>query len=303
MNVLDTPFKQASVSALICLICAALLWQLDDLSVDLLDKKAQSYFDTTITQAGMAYGTTRLINASVSVIMESNLQLQPAGIGLSLAIGQVLDPLNDMAERLSDVLVMAIVSLGVQKLIYEISITAVPLLLAIVLTLVAILGFSGHAKVLLIKSFCLRLGVLLLLLRLCLPISAILNDLMYQHFYKEAITDAKKALTAESDSIKQLADFSHIEPKAKPQTQPHKEQGFFPQWMQGNVLDDTSDFLQQKSSHFKQAFLSKKQYSAALIEHLLTLTYLYMALFLIQVIFLPTALFYLMIRLGQALKI
>lgn len=52
------------------------------------------------------------INATVSVIQQSSVQLEPAEIGLSLAVGQIADPINDMVEKLSNVLVMSITSLG-----------------------------------------------------------------------------------------------------------------------------------------------------------------------------------------------
>ena len=52
------------------------------------------------------------INATVSVIQQSSVQLEPAEIGLSLAVGQIVDPINDMVEKLLNVLVMSITSLG-----------------------------------------------------------------------------------------------------------------------------------------------------------------------------------------------
>lgn len=72
-----------------------------------------------MTKAGVAYGVCRVVNASVSAIKESQIQIEPAGLGVSLAVGQVLDSLDDMTERASDILVTAIVSLGIQKIVYE----------------------------------------------------------------------------------------------------------------------------------------------------------------------------------------
>jgi len=69
-----------------------------------------AYFREAITKAGVAYATCRVLNASVSIVKDSSLQLEPAGVGISLAVGQALDPIDDMTERLSDVLVTAITS-------------------------------------------------------------------------------------------------------------------------------------------------------------------------------------------------
>lgn len=100
---------------LLILVAAFTLFMLPGLRIPLLDQKANAYFSETITQAGIAYGVCRVVNASVSVVKESQLQIEPAGIGVSLAAGQVLDPLDDMTERVSDILITAIISLGMLR--------------------------------------------------------------------------------------------------------------------------------------------------------------------------------------------
>lgn len=298
-QILNTRFKKTVACSILCWLVAALLWLAQGMTTPVMDHQADMYFEDTLKQAGLAYGTTRLLNASVSVVMESNLQVQPAGVGLSLAVGQVLDPLNDMAERLSDVLVMAIVSLGVQKLVYEISLTVVPLVMAFVFIVLAVLVFFSHVKVLLLQNLLLRFAIVLLALRFFLPLSAMINVQLYEHFFSVPITQSKQAIAVESQSIQSLADFSSIQRPANA----YQAEGFWGQLMDTGFLAETSAVLDRKSQQIKQAFLSKQQYAAKLIDHLLALTYLYVALFVIQVIFLPVSLFYCLLRLGQLLKI
>jgi hypothetical protein len=76
-----------------------------------LDTTADDYFRDAITKAGLTYATCRAVNASISIVKESSLQLEPAGVGVSLAVGQALDPIDDMTERLSDVLNKHVVAL------------------------------------------------------------------------------------------------------------------------------------------------------------------------------------------------
>ena len=99
--------------SLLGIMMATILFFSVGFEIPVLDKKANTYFNESISKAGLAYATCRVINASISVIQNSNLQLEPAGVGVSLAIGQALDPIDDMTERLSDVLVTAIVALGI----------------------------------------------------------------------------------------------------------------------------------------------------------------------------------------------
>ena len=296
---LNTSQKKAVAIAIICLLLALLLSQAQGLQAPWLDTQADDYFETTITQAGVAYGTVRLINASVSVIMESKLQVQPAGVGLSLAVGQVLDPLNDMAERLSDVLVAAIVSLGVQKLIYEISVSLVPMLLAMLLLPLALLLCIHQPWARRLQSLLFRGLLILCVLRLFLPLSSMINGLLYQQFFAAPILEAKQAIDYESQSIQSLADFSR---PSRP-VQSNVSQGFWQQWLDTNAIAQSSDFLVQKSDQIKQAFLSKQKYASEIIDHLLRLTYLYVGLFVLQIILLPLALFYMLLRLGQLLQL
>lgn len=288
-SLFDTPLKKSSVYALLSLFMAAALWFSPSITAPVLDEQADTYFESTIKQAGIAYGTVRLINASVSVIMESNLQVQPAGVGLSLAVGQVLDPLNDMAERLSDVLVTAMVSLGVQKLIYEISISFVPAALAIVLVLLAGIGFLKQPFFVRLQQLLIRFAFILLIVRLFLPLSAFINQVIYDDFFAEQITAEKSALRDESEDLQGLADFS------KPQPVKTKTYGF----LSSSIWGETSNYLDEKSVQIKKAFLSKQQYASSLIDHLMTLTYLYVGLFVIQVILLPLALFYALLSLSK----
>ena len=125
---------QPSVAKPILLTLTALaLFMLPGLKLPYVDRTADAYFTDAMTKAGAAYGVCRVVNASVSVIKDSQIQIEPAGLGVSLAAGQILDPLDDMTERASDILITAIVSLGIQKIAYELSVAFAPAVIAICL--------------------------------------------------------------------------------------------------------------------------------------------------------------------------
>lgn len=77
-----------------------------------LDATAQSYLAEASFDSGKTYLAVRGLNAVVSVLQESQVSISPAGVGVNLAVGQVLDPLDDMTERLSDVLVLSTAVVG-----------------------------------------------------------------------------------------------------------------------------------------------------------------------------------------------
>ena len=121
-------------------VVAVILFCLPGLRLPYLDQNADVYFTKAISKAGTAYAICRGINAGVSVIKESQLHLS-LGAGVSLAAGQILDPLDDLTERTSDILITAIVSLGIQKIVYELCLWLTPFLLAAAIVVLIVISF------------------------------------------------------------------------------------------------------------------------------------------------------------------
>ncbi len=166
----------AITKPIVLVVIALAIFMLPDLKLPYLDQKADTYFSETITKAGLAYGVCRVVNASVSVIKESQIQIEPAGLGVSIAAGQALDPLDDMAERASDILVTAIVSLGIQKIAYELSVAFAPVLIATFLIAFVMATILKSERARTIREIILKSIVLIAVVRLCLPIASIINS-------------------------------------------------------------------------------------------------------------------------------
>lgn len=244
-----------------------------------LDDRTDAYFEKAITKAGLAYATCRTVNASVSIIKESNLQLEPAGVGLSLAVGQALDPVDDMAERLSDVLVTAITSLGVQKLAYAICVSVAPVLIGTLLILLSLLALFPFQRIRMLQRVCLNLIVILMVARLCLPVSSLANDYLQSAFFDQKIENAKKELALGSADLDRLKDISLPEIDGV-----------------AGTLRNSAAFLKRKSIEFRAAMISMVSNMGLIIQSLLALTFLYVGVFVIQVILLPIGVFWLLIK-------
>jgi hypothetical protein len=252
-------------------------------SIPWLDKQADAYFENCIGQAALAYSTCRIMNGSISVLQESQLQVEPAGIGLSIAIGQALDPINDMIERTSDVLVTSIVSLGVQKLLFEISITVVPKLVGILLLLLSISVVFKDPNIESKQSQLIKIVLLLVVVRLCLPASSLTSAYLNRTFFEPKITEAKTELNFTSQEINKFTDFS------LPQVDGIKK-----------TIDNSSSFIKTKSAELKNAFASLLKNANNIVHNLLRLTLLYIGLFIIQIILLPILMFWVMAKTTNA---
>ena len=86
-----------------------------------LDHFAYDRLAETTTESVGIYALSRSINAGISVLQSSQF-----GIGIAhLQFGELLDPINDAVERLSSTMVWAIGSLLLQRLVLEVTSTAV----------------------------------------------------------------------------------------------------------------------------------------------------------------------------------
>lgn len=281
---MKTEKKNRSIRSLAGVVAAVFLYFCSGISVPVLDTAADDYFNEAITKAGIAYATCRVVNASVSIVKDSSLQLQPAGVGISLAVGQALDPIDDMTERLSDVLVTAITSLGIQKLVYEIGVSLAPQIFAIFLFILSVLSWFENDRLATLQKMLLRFMLLIFVARFCLPISAVSDAYLHKHFFAEQISAAENGLLASSAELDKLKDFSLPE-----------IDGLL------GTIENSASFLKRKSIEFKNALAATVSNTGIIVESLLKLTFLYVGIILIQVIILPLLSFWFLVKMANAI--
>lgn len=281
---MKTTNKRKILRSFVGVMIAIVLLFTSGLKIPVLDTMTDAYFREAITKAGVAYATCRVINASVSIIKDSTLELEPAGVGISLAAGQALDPIDDMAERLSDVLVTAITSLGVQKLAYEISVSFVPRMLSVFLFALSILLWFENERLEFLQKTITRFITLLIIVRFCLPISSVADEYLHRCFFDDQISEANEKLAVGSAELDQLKDLT------LPETD-----GVL------GTIENSASFLIQKTTEFKKALGAIVANAGDIIENLLKLTYLYVGIFLIQVIILPLLSFWFLVKTANAL--
>jgi hypothetical protein len=154
------------------------------LTLPLYDKIAKTYVNESLKNSAISYAIARAINAGVSVIQESSVTV---GVGLegNIALGQVLDPINDATERFSDLLTLSLWATGAEKAVYEIS--KLPLFTALIL-LLAILN-------LIIKSdFSKNLLLIFIVVRIFLPFSAAISLYLDKYYFTPKITQINNSL-------------------------------------------------------------------------------------------------------------
>lgn len=163
-----------------------------------IDENAQAYYDRTFRNALYTYGIVRGINAVISVIQGSDIALSPAGMGINLAVGEILDPLNDLIERFSWICLAATTSLGIQKILMTVSAwLGFTVLLAVAMTVLALSVWVREIRGVTLLHMGVRLILIALVLRYALPVTAFatgrIDTLFFQQTYAEASATLEKA--------------------------------------------------------------------------------------------------------------
>jgi len=72
-------------------------------------------------RALVGYAIARGLNGAISVAQGTEVAVQPAGVGVNFAPGEILDPINDLIERFSWIMMLSASSLGVQRVLLTMS--------------------------------------------------------------------------------------------------------------------------------------------------------------------------------------
>jgi hypothetical protein len=181
-----------------------------------LDQRAAADYEQLFQRAFVTFALARTINGVISVVQGTEVALQPAGVGVTLTPGEILDPVNDLVERFSWIMMGATISLGVQNVLLEIS--AWWLIQALVAALAAgmlmRLWYPGQGsrtfRTLLKRAF-----LLLLFIRFAVPVMLIANDLLYQQFLEQRYEQSTEIITEAGQELEQIrAETGDEEPRS-----------------------------------------------------------------------------------------
>jgi len=177
---------------------------------------AKEYLNESIALSAGTYATCRLINGGVSSIQESSISISPWGIGIEYEAGQVLDPINDATERLSDACVKSLALLGLQRLLLS-AINSCTILPFYALLALFMLGLSvSRAPGLTV--FMGRVALFLLLLRLSTPVMCYLGTEVNRNYFTPRM-DAEQSRLARVKEIA-MAEFESEVPILTAESRP-----------------------------------------------------------------------------------
>ena len=178
-----------------------------------LDTSSKQYIDKAFNRALITFGIAKTLNGVISVAQGTEIAIQPAGIGVNLTPGQILDPVNDLVERFSWIMLASTSALGIQKVFLTMSVwPAFNYTLISFILLSLILLFIKTKKYVQIRILILRISLLLIILRFAIPITGLANESIYNIFLENEYIESTEALETTTEQIAQINkdDQSHL---------------------------------------------------------------------------------------------
>lgn len=167
-----------------------------------LDARSRIETEQALETTLISYAIARTLNGLISVAQGTEIALQPAGVGIVLTAGEILDPLNDLVEKFSWVVLLAALSLAMQLLIGEILTTN---LFNIVTTAAAaasvLLCWKPSIIPVAARAFVFRATTLLLTLRFAVVAAGFSMSLIGSQYLDDREHDAIDYLSATQAAI------------------------------------------------------------------------------------------------------
>src|SRR5512139_1456158 len=166
-----------------------------------LDFAANQEVDAGLKRALISFASARGLNAIISAVQGTELAVEPAGIGVVFTPGQVLDPVNDLAEQFSNLMLLASVSFGIQKVFLSIGAYWV---ISMLLSLAALAWAFFYLRMRPVSGWLTRILVVLLMIRFAVPVAVIGTEKLFQKFMAADYSASQQAIDTTSGQLVQL---------------------------------------------------------------------------------------------------
>lgn len=213
-----------------------------------LDDRASAALQRSLVLSSASFATARLIDRGIAFVSEAEV-----GVGVaSVKPGQLLKPLQDMAVRYSDLMVIAMTSIGLQLFLLEFGkVAALPLFGGGIL-LSAVLLLLGPASWRSSCTYLLRIFVaLLLVIRIGVPLAAFGVAELSDWVLEPQRIAAEAALSGETAALQRVD-----------QPLQHADEGSF-------------SWLRQMAAQANDMFAAVKSFSDNMVEKLIQLIVVY----------------------------
>ncbi len=247
------------------------------------DELGRSYAQETLARALVTFAIARTLNGVISTAQGTELSLEPGGVGVSFHIGEILDPINDLIERFSVVMLVSTSSLGLQNVLLGITgwwgFSA--LLTAAAIAALATLWAPRSVPV--TAALARRWLLIVALVRFAIPALMITTTLVFNAFLAEEHAAATQALEQTGTEIEEIAEQS---------TPPEPEED-------PSLVDQLGNMLGEglRSLNARERIEQLRVQVADAVEHIINL----IVIFVFQTVLLPLAFLWFVVEVAKSI--
>lgn len=146
-----------------------------------IDENAKELVNDSFKQAIIVFGSAKALNGVISLAQGTELNLP----FVVVAIGEVLDPINDLVEQFALVMLASMTSLGIQKILLGfVTNEFYNMTLFVFIIVFNIWLFKRFNKDEKLRDLFFKITFILLFLRFAIPMISYVNDISYNYFVK-----------------------------------------------------------------------------------------------------------------------
>lgn len=265
-----------------------------------LDATAEKYVDEGLKRALTSFAVARLLNGVISVAQGTEISVT-AFVGATLTPGQILDPVNDLVEQFSELMLIASVSFGIMKILLNMGSFWVfsAILSGVVLVWVVFKSTGRIPPVLLTK-----LLLVLIFVRFTVPLVTVGGNIIFKQFLGDKFEESKIAIEKSKEQLVKLTPSAEIpqQVEAPPSStdvpaQPIPKSGIMDKLKR--EVNGLRDRVREATNSYDPRLYIKNLEAqvALLVDHIINL----IVIFVLQTIVIPLALIWALYRLCLAL--
>ncbi len=171
-----------------------------------VDESAMLIYKETFNRAVYSFALVKGLNALISVIQSTEINVS-LFVGATVGVGQILDPINDLVERFSVVMLISSVSIGIQNLLLLFGKSVFIKITLIVFSLLVFLSL-WFEKLRTTRMFfiSLKLVMLLFILRFGAVIFIYTTQFVYQDVYAQEYENSNKYIQVYKDDLELIKE-------------------------------------------------------------------------------------------------
>ncbi len=181
----------------------------------ILDSGGRAYTDAALKRAVVTFAIARTLNGVISMAQETEFAFEPAGIGVTIMPGELLDPINDLIERFSWVMLASTASIGIQGVLLRMSEWWGVSVLLVLTAGFLLYGIWSPEAPPWSRRVAYHALLVALFLRFAVPVLLIATSLVSDTFLREQAEQAAAALQQSSQEIREELPQTETEVKER----------------------------------------------------------------------------------------